>query len=319
MDKKVIKRLLWAVLFSTGFMFFLLGKVDWRHFSLLAGRLDMKYFISSWCVFVSGNFVRVLRFHKLDHTGNRLLHWWNINAFYNVTTATLPGGAGEAATAYILKRFSLFNMLGAFRILFLSRLLDLFALSALFLCSAFFISSDTPYRETAVWISGILFLMSLAALLPASEQFVIKLIKKLSRQNKLAQRIYEKLSELSAISEEQRNKKTYSMTLFQSVVMMAAGVMSVHLLLRSFGINFTPVQSAYCYGVYMIFQIVPVQGIAGIGTQAAWWTLALYAAGYSAPDAVATGFILHGSFYFFIVLIGVVSLLLWMGRKQRVK
>jgi hypothetical protein len=100
--------------------------------------------------------------------------------------------------------------------------------------------------------------------------------------------------------------------------MMIAGVVSVHLLLRSFGVDFSPLQSTYCYGVYMIFQIVPVQGIAGIGTQAAWWALALNAAGYHSNDLVALGFILHGSFYFFIAVIGLSALLLWLaGRKSR--
>ncbi len=108
-----------------------------------------------------------------------------------------------------------------------------------------------------------------------------------------------------------------SITLFQSVVMMIGSVVSLHLALRAFGIDFILVQSFYCYGVYAIFQIVPVHGIAGIGTQAAWWTIALNAAGYKAPDAIAMGFILYGTFYFFIALIGLFSLLVWLkGRKK---
>ncbi len=319
MEIKVKKRLLWAMLFSSCFMVFLLMRVDWNHFSLIAGRLDKKYFISSVCVFILGNFIRALRFHTLDHTGNKLLHWWNINAFYNIITATLPGGAGEATTAYFLKRVSMFNMLGAFRILLLSRLQDLFALSTLFFISAFLISRGTSYRETAIWISGTLSLISLVAFLPSSEQFILKLLSRLPGQNKPVRRVCEKLSELLAISEEQRNRKSYSITLFQSVVMMITGIISVHLLLKSFGVDFTPVQSAYCYGVYMVFQIVPVQGIAGIGTQAAWWALALHTAGYGAPDAIAMGFILHGSFYCFIASIGIISLLLWVTKKIRIK
>ncbi|RJR19636.1 MAG: UPF0104 family protein [Nitrospiraceae bacterium] len=312
MDKKVKKRLLLAMIFSTGFMFFLLKKVDGSHFSLIASRLDMKYFISSWGVFILGNFIRTLRFHKLDHTGNRLIHWWNINAFYNFTTATLPGGAGEAATVYILKRFSFLNIIGAFRILFLSRLLDLVALSALFLTSAFLISHDTLYREIAIWISGTLLLMSTLFLLPSSGWFVLKMTKRLMGQNRLIQKIYDKLAGFSLISEEQRRQKTYSTTIIQSIIMMTTGIISVHLLLRAVGIYFTPVQSTYCYGVYMIFQIVPVQGIAGIGTQAAWWTLALDVAGYSAPEAVALGFVLHGAFYVFICFLGLSALLIWI-------
>jgi hypothetical protein len=316
MDIKVKKRLLLATLFSVCFMVFLLMKVDWSHFSLIAGRLEKKYILSSFCAFFFSSFIRTLRFQKLDHTGNKILQWWNINALYSVVTATLPGGAGEAATAYILKRASMFDILGAFRILLLSRLQDIFAISFLFFISACFISRGESYRDMAIWISGVLSLISLIAFLPPSEQFVLKLLKKLPGQNKIVLGVCEKLSELLAISVEQRSRKSYSITLFQSVVMIMAGIISIHLLLKSFGVDFTYVQSAYCYGVFMIFQVVPVQGIAGIGTKAAWWALALNAAGYHATDTIALGFFLHGTAYVFIAILGLSALLVrFVSRK----
>lgn len=310
MDIKVKKRLFLAILFSVCFMVILLMKVDWRHFSLIAARIEKKYILSSICMFFISSFIRTLRFHKLDHTGSKISHWWNMNALYNIVTATLPGGAGEAATVYILKRASMFDILGAFRILLLARLQDLFALSSLFFISACLINRGTSYRETAIWISGILSLTALIAFLPPSEQFVLKLLKRLPGQNKLVLRVCEKLSELLAISVEQRNRKSYSITLFQSIMMMMTGIISVHFLLKSFGVDFTYVQSAYCYGVYMIFQMVPVQGIAGIGTKAAWWALALKTTGYHATDAIALGFILHGTAYVFVAILGLTAVLL---------
>lgn len=319
MDLKVKKHLLLAILFSAGFMIVLLMKVDWGHFSQIAGRLEKKYILSSIPIFFLANFIRTLRFHKLDHTGNNILQWWNINALYNIVTATLPSGAGEAATAYILKRFSMFDILSAFRILLLARLQDLFALASLFFVAACFMDKATSYRETAIWISGILSLISLIAFLPQSEQFVLKLLRRLPGQNKLVLRLCEKLSALIIISEEQRSKRSYSTTLIQSVVMMITGVISMHLLFKSFRVDFTYVQSVYCYGVYMIFQMVPVQGIAGIGTKAAWWMLALNTAGYRATDAIALGFILHGTLYLFISMLGLSAVIIWFIRKKLVR
>jgi hypothetical protein len=317
MNIKVKKRLLLAIFISVCFMVILLMKVDWEHFSLIAKRLKIKYILSSFCMFSFGNFIRTLRFRKLDHTSNKLLRWWNINALYNVVTATLPGGAGDAATAYILKRSSMFDILGAFRILLLSRLQDLFAISSLFFISACLISGGASYRDTAIWISGILSLISLIAFLPPGERFVLKLLKGLPGQNRLVRRVGEKLSELLIISEEQRSRKSSSITLFQSIVMTTAGILSVHLLLKSMGVDFLYVQSAYCYGVYMIFKIIPVQGIAGIGTQAAWWTLSLNIAGFHDPNAIALGFILYGVFYFFIAFWGLASLLFWLKGREK--
>lgn len=317
MDIQVKKKFLWAILFSVGFTGFLLLRVDWNHFSLIAGRLDMKHFIAAYCVFLFGNFVRTYRFYKLDHMDKKLTHWWNINAFYNFITATLPGGLGEAATAYVLKRFLNFNILGALRILLLSRMMDIFALSALFFIAATMMSRDTSYRDAAIWLSGALFLLSSVSLLRSSEQFVMRLLLKLPGHSALMKKMYEKLSELIKISEEQRSNNSFRITLLQSVLMWIGGIVLLHLVLRSFGIYFTFIQSAFCFGVYAIFQIVPVQGIAGIGTQAAWYALALNAAGYHDSDAIALGFILHGTFYLFIASMGFFSLLVWLkGRKK---
>ncbi|MBI4683408.1 MAG: flippase-like domain-containing protein [Nitrospirae bacterium] len=318
MDIKIKKRLLCAILFSIGFTIFLLLRVDWSHFSLIAGRLDIKELIAAYCVFLFGNLIRTFRFYKLDHMDKKLSDWWYINVFYNFITATLPGGSGEAATAYVLKRFSKFNILGALRILLLSRLMDLFALSSLFFIAALMMRSDTSYREAAIWLSGTLLLISSVSLLRSSGQVVMKLLLCLPGHSALMKRVNEKLSELLNISEEQRGNNSFGITLFQSALMWIGGIVLMHLVLRSFGIDFTLIQSAYCFGVYAIFQIVPVQGIAGIGTQAAWWALALNAAGYSGSEAIALGFVLHGTYYLFISSMGIFSVLVWLkGRGKR--
>lgn len=316
MDIKTKKKLLWAILISFGFTGFLLLQVEWKHFSMITGRLDIKVLSAAYCVFLLGNLVRTFRFYKLDHMDNKLTHWWHINAFYNFITTTLPGGSGEAATGYVLKRFSKFNILGALRILLLSRLMDLFALSALFFCTAIMMHSDTPYREAAIWISGTLFLISSVTLLRSSEQFVMRLLQKLPGHNTLIQKVCEKLSELLKISEEQSGNNSYTIVLFQSLLMMIAGIIAIHLALRAFGVDFTLIQSFYCYGIYTVFQIIPVQGIAGLGTQAAWWALALNAAGYKTPDAIAMGFVLYGIFYFIVSVIGLFSLLFWLKERK---
>ncbi len=317
MDIQVKKKLLWATLISALLMTFLLLKVEIVHFTLIAGRMDIKYLIASCSVFIFGNLIRTFRFIQLDHTDKKLTQWWNINAFYNFITATLPGGAGEAASAYALKRFSKFNLLGALRILLISRLMELFALSMLFFIAAILISSDTPYREAAIWISGALFLISSVALLQVSEQFVIKLMQWLPGQGNLARRICKKLSEMARIAEEQRNNKSFVIALLQSVLIMIVAVISIHFALRSFGVDFTLVQSFYCFGIYALFQTIPLQGIAGIGTQAAWWALALNASGYRAPNAIAIGFVVHGTFYLFIAFLGFFSLLLRLKRIKK--
>lgn len=315
MNIQTIRKLLWATLISAILMFFLLINIDWKDFDLIIGRLDPKYLIFSCCVFLFGNLVRSFRFIQLDHTDKKLSQWWNINAFYNFTTATLPGGSGEAATAYILKRFLNFNIFGALRILLFSRLLDIFSLSALFFITSVMVHSDTAYREAAIWISGTLFLISSVTIMRSSEQLIIRLLQKLPQNNPLMKNLSENLSELITISEEQRAKGSFGLILFQSIVMWIGAILLTHMLLRSFGVDFTLIQSAYCFGIYSIFQIIPIQGIAGIGTQAAWWALALNVAGHKSPEIVALSIVLHGTFYVFILILAISSLITWLIRQ----
>ena len=305
--------------FSAGFMAFLLWRVDWEHFSLIAGRLDIKGMLIAFGVFILANLVRTHRFYLLDHTGEKLARWWIINQFYNFITATLPGGAGEAATVYVLKRFSMFNILSAMRILLLTRLMDLAALSGLFCFAAVQMNAYTPYRKTAIMLSGILSVLSMIALVPAIERLILRMMRKLPGRMAIIQRVSGKLDELARIAEGYRKGNYLGVALLQSALIMAGSAVSVHLLFRAIGVDFTPVQSFYCFGVYAFFQIVPVQGIAGIGTQAAWWSLALNAAGYQGPDAIAIGFVMHGAYYLFITVLGFPSILIWLKEKRENK
>ena len=127
----------------------------------------------------------------------------------------------------MLVNISNFNLLSALRILFLSRLLDLFAISAIFFFVAFQMSGSTPYRNVAIFVSGILFFVSIVALIPASEQFVMELLQRLPGKAALIQKTSDKLAELIEIAEEQRSINSFGITMVQSVLMMMAGCISI--------------------------------------------------------------------------------------------
>jgi len=252
----------------------------------------------------------------MDHMGNNLVHWWVVNHIYSFITATLPGGAGEPATAYLLKRFSTFNIISAFRLLVLTRLMDLAMYAALLLVTALMISEATAYREAALWISGILFIVSMIVSYPKSERFLIGLIQRASAKGRIMTRVRERLEDIAKVSEERNSRKFFLITMIQTALMIICAALGVHYMLLSFGTGFTLINSLYCFSVYTLFQMVPVQGIAGIGTQAAWWTLGLTVAGYTAPDAVAMGILLHGTFYAIITILGFIALLIGMGTRK---
>jgi hypothetical protein len=137
-------------------------------------------------------------------------------------------------------------------------------------------------------------------------------MRKLPGQNRLMKSLREKINELSVISEEHSGRNILGITLIQSAFVIIAVAVSLHLILISCDTGLTLMQSFYCYTVYAVLQIIPIQGIAGIGTQPARWVVALNMAGYKAQDVVALSIILHGTLYVFISLMGLSAFLIWL-------
>jgi uncharacterized protein (TIRG00374 family) len=281
--------------------------------------LDIRFLVIAFAFFAFANYARAFRFCSLDHTGNRILFWWNINQFYNFINATLPGGAGEAATAYVLRRYSGFNTYRALKILVQTRLYDLASVSSIFFLAAFLISDITPYRSTSLLSSVVLCFLSLLALIPAVERFFIRTMQNIPGRVAIINRLTEKVGRLAEFSEGHRKNSSVAVTMVQSLLVNGGIAVSVYFALAAFGISFTPVQGLYCFGVFTIFKMVPIQGIAGLGTQAAWWSLGLSLAGYNGPELIATGFIMYGTYYMFIGALGLPSMVMWlMNRKKAV-
>lgn len=320
MNSGMTKKLLWAVFLSLSFMALLLYGVDWTHFSSIVDRLKINVLFAAFGALLLANLVRSWRFYMLDHSKkNKFTSWLIINKLYNWLTATLPGGVGEVATVYLIKRYSFFNMLSAFRILLLSRVMDLTAVSALLLFAAIQVKGDGYYHETILWIAIVLLFISIASVIPASERFILKLMKKLPGQSRLMKSAREKMNELSVISEEHSGRNILGITLIQSALVIIAVATSLHLILISCDTGFTLMQSFYCYTLYAVLQIIPIQGIAGIGTQPARWAVALNMAGYKAHDVVALSIILHVTLYVFISIMGLSALLIWqISRKTSI-
>jgi hypothetical protein len=306
----------WAVFIAAIFTALLLYIVDWRHFSSLADRIVIEDLIIAFGLLLLSNVIRSFRFCTLDHVWRKLPPWLVINNLYNFMTATLPGGIGDVATAYFLKRYSEFNILSAFRILLLSRIMDLAGMSALLLLVAIQVGDHAQYRATSIWISGALVLITILSLIPAVQQWVLEFMQKLPGQSRVMKKAHEKIRELTIISREYYSRNTFRISLFQTMLSIIATALSMHYILRSFEVGFTPLQSFFCVSAYAIFQMIPIQGIAGIGTQPVRWVAALKMAGYKGPDSVALSIFLHGTFYVFIAIIGLSTLLVWgMTRK----
>ncbi len=316
MNSATTKKIVWAVFLSLAFMYILLHRVDWADFRAIGDRLVIKNLLIAFVAILSSNLIRSYRFLILDHVSNKYTPWFIMNNIYNFLTATLPGGVGEAATVYLLRRYLFFDMLSALRILLISRIMDVSALSMLLLVVAIQASGNIFYSEMAIWFSCIVLLLSLIAIVPVTEHFVLRQMQKLPGKNRIMKKTREKLNELIEISEEYQSRSAFTITIVQSVMMFTLTALSLHYMLLSFKSDFTIFQSFYCYLLYTFFQMIPIQGFAGVGTQPARWLIALNAAGYNGSDAVALSIAIHGAFYLFLTILALSALAIWQVRRR---
>ena len=119
------KKILLALLASIIFLVLLSRIIEWSNFKKIFVRTEFTVFFVGFIYLLMANLARSIRFRVMDEHGHNLGRWWFLNQNYNLMTATLPGGVGEMATAWILKRYCTFPFFHAVRILFITRIMDL--------------------------------------------------------------------------------------------------------------------------------------------------------------------------------------------------
>ena len=308
------KKILFALAASLVFLSFLSRIIEWDNFEKIFSRVDSTQFFIGFVFLVLANLVRTIRFRVMDEHGHSLGRWWFMNQNYNLMTATLPGGVGEVATAWILKRYCSFPFLHAVRILFITRIMDLLFFSLLMLLAVLQLGHTILFYEAAITVAVALMGVSGLALIPPLERLVLRFIYRcLPGNSGLVGKIREKLQSLVRASSTLHYLKNLAGALGLSALVIVAAALSAHYVLLSLGTGFSWQQSFYCFTIYALFQLVPIQGIAGIGTQAAWWALSLRVAGYNGTDYGEMGFFLHGSFYLFIAIMALTGITGWFG------
>ncbi len=303
------RRLFLSILISIIFIVPIVRALNFNSLEEIVRRANVWYLLAGFCSLALANVIRTYRFRELDHSHAGLVQWWIMNSVYNASTATLPGGAGEAVTAFLIKKAFRLNLATSLRILVVARIMDLGCISVLLFLSSLAVTG--LHRELARWLSLLFFSVSVILVVPASERFFLGMLQRLfASEGKAVSLVRRQIDNIAEAAEARGNRQPHT-ALLQSVGIWVGASFCLYFLLMGFGVEFTILQSIYCFGIYALFQLVPVQGFAGIGTQAAWWIMALTASGYQNGDAASIGIVLHGTFYMFIGTIALLTITCW--------
>ena len=311
-------RLLGAVVVTLLFVYYLLPNINGNLLLAKFKEISLPYLVLGFTSLLMANVIRSVRFRTMAVYGGSFTQWWHINQTYNVLTTLLPGGGGEVATAYLMKvtSDSRETLALGIRTLIFNRLMDLFFYSALLFATANLLLDVSEYAPLAIGAGLIFLVIAWLALTPAVEKRTLDLVDKyLAQKFTILTRFRVQLTQLINISDVQHNQGKIKLALVQSFLLVLAAASSVYFTMLSLEMEITWYQGFYCMGLFALFQLIPIQGLAGIGTQAAWWTYAITAAGYRGSEVITLGIMLYAIFLSFVVIMFIPSGLYFMFKR----
>lgn len=310
----MIKKITLSVLISIFVIVILSMFMEFDSIRGILQRMCLGELVVGFLFIILANIVRSMRFSTLEGGNNDLKKWLVVNQIYNLMTATFPGGIGELSTAWILKKISSFPFLVSVRMFFVTRVMDLLIFSIIMIVSVLCLRQHVNHFNLSLLVSVSFFVISIMSLTPSLERMFLIFSRSLvSGESKFTIKINDSIQSLIDVSNQDQYPKKLATSLIQSFFVVTGAALSTHFVIHSLGIVFLWQQSFYCFAIYALFQLVPIQGFAGIGTQAAWWAFALYSAGYQGSDSLEIGIVLHAVFYLFIAIMAFFACFIWFS------
>jgi hypothetical protein len=265
---------------------------------------------------------RALRLQRLLPGKLTLADAYAFNQVYNVVTATIPSGLGEAASAWLMRRALAVPLHLGLVALFVTRFLDLLVLLGLFLLVVLGglvrlgDGGSTVVAAAAALLAGLTSIAALHAL--ARDRVAARLdllAERLTRDAALGRarrRVLGLAAEsLRLMPDGRRGLELLALT----TIMQLLALLALLVFLDGSGVPLGLARTLACFVIYVLLRLLPLQGIAGIGTTAAWWAIALSMLGVPAHDAATVGAVLYVAFYVVMLALSALCLPLLLARR----
>jgi hypothetical protein len=314
---------LWAALFAALFAALLGRETSLAEIVARLRALPASALLGALASLALANVARAVRLRLLLPGRMSLGNAWAFNQLYTVVAATVPTGLGEAAAAWLLRRALRVPLHLGLVALFVGRFLDLIVLLALFLGVLLAGSVRLGDDGGAVVASaaGLLaVLVTLALVHLGGRARVTAWLERVARDlrpDDVVRRALRRVLPLVVDALQMVPHGTAAAQLvLATVVMQVVSLGALGSLLAGSGIAFDFATVLACFVIYILLRMLPVQGLAGIGTTAAWWALALTMLGVPSHDAATVGAVLYVAFYALLLLLGVASLPLLLRARR---
>ncbi len=276
------------------------------------------YLIIGFLTYIFCNILRAIRFHILLNKMIKIRSLFNIVCVYNMVNNMAPMRAGELSYVYMLKKLHNKNAAIGASTLIVARILDFAAICSLFLVSSWIAAKQLEGLRLASILTSLVIIacfLLLIMLLRCGENFLDPFncfLDKLGLGNDARIKyIILKLREMMQAMEGMRNIKTAIFALITSFFIWIANFSVVFLVIK--GMHFDmPLHIVIMGSTFTVLStLLPIYGIAGLGTSQGLWTVIMVPLGIQLNDAIISAFgyyIIQMAYYLTLGIYGLISI-----------
>ncbi|MBD3164410.1 flippase-like domain-containing protein [Candidatus Woesearchaeota archaeon] len=314
---KYVKRTL-GIILSIIIIIILFKVIDINDIILSLKKLALPAIIGSGLFYTLSYIFRAVRFKILlqKKLSSKIL--FTVVCLHNFFNNILPARTGEISYVYLLKRRKIETSRGISS-LFIARILDVLFILVLLLSAVPFLYKRLSMPATVLIIFILVLLILTPFLLLEFKTGFIKIVKKILLALKLKKKTSEKLigktEEMIESLRVIKSKKIFIKTFISTILIIGSQYGFYYLILHGLGIELSAFSMVLALGVVMLAGILPVQGIAGIGTYEGAWALSLIFLGIAKETAIVAGFVIHIMQVLFLVLLGLFGFLISLKQK----
>ena len=272
------------------------------------------FLLAGFILYTCSYFFRAWRFHILLNREVSIKDLFSIGCVHNMMNSLLPVRTGELSYIYLLKKINNRTTGEGFATLLVARIFDFIAITLLFFISFIFARDLLPELSNIIWILLIfLFILVILLLMVIYAREPIRLLKYILKitcldRLSISKYILNIVEEGNKSIEKIHIKDFFIKGLSISIFIWFLNDLIVFLLLKGMDITL-PFQIVVLGATFsLLSMIIPIQGIAGFGTQEGFWVFAFVPLGVSLDKAISSGFVFHIVIILYFLILGSIGI-----------
>ncbi|MEA3337016.1 MAG: lysylphosphatidylglycerol synthase transmembrane domain-containing protein [Chloroflexota bacterium] len=310
-------RLLAAMAMSAILVALLSRQTSLGEIAVVLASSDRRLILLGFAIYAVANWFKGLRFRLATSTDRPVtrLDVYETTCLYNMATGLLPFGAGEISYPYLMRRWHDVGISQSTPALVVTRLFDLIMVSLIFLVSALVIRQQLAMSSQLIFVALVVLAAAIVALIlaPWMGDRLLKILESLhtrwsperlrqggNRVLAAGHRFIDNLRQISNIGQ-------VAAIGFYSFLIWGISYLVFLVVIQALGYDFNYWMAAFCASLALMTNLLPIQGIAGLGVREVGWILGLTALGFSTAEATTLAFSIHAVTLSYLILLGLLA------------